>query len=151
MTGNDFVSFCLRTPLHILMGDTMLITVTGSKTGKKYSTPVGFYRENREACLWVLSSRDRTWWRNIGRGAEVTLRLKGRQVKAFAQVEADEKTVEIRLLDYIRHMPMVAKPLGIRMENKTPNAEDIRRVAKDRLFVRVQPEGFMQKQDFSTN
>jgi len=58
MTGNDFVKFFLRTPLHVFMGDTMLITVTGLKTGKKYSTPVGFYRENGN--LWVLTSRNRT-------------------------------------------------------------------------------------------
>jgi len=54
MTGNDFVTFFLRTPLRVFMGNTMLITVTGCKTGKKYSTPVGFYREGN--ILWVISS-----------------------------------------------------------------------------------------------
>ncbi len=39
MTGNDFVTFFLRTPLRVFMGNTMLITVTGCKTGRKYSTP----------------------------------------------------------------------------------------------------------------
>lgn len=63
MTGNDFVKFFLRTPLHVFMGDLMIITVTGRKTGKKYSTPVGFYREH--GILWVLTSRNRTWWRNL--------------------------------------------------------------------------------------
>jgi len=137
MTGNDFVKFFLRTPLHFFMGDTMLITVTGCKTGKKYSTPVGFYRDGD--CLWVMTSRDRTWWRNIRNGASVTLLLKGKTVTAFAEAELDEQAVEIRLLDYIRHVPMAAKPLGIRMENKTPNAEDVGRVAKDRLFVKIKP------------
>jgi hypothetical protein len=135
MSGNDFVSFFLRTPLHALMGDTMLITVTGCRTGKKYSTPVGFYRDGN--CLWVMTSRIRTWWRNVKNGAEVTLLLKGKTVKAFAEAELDEKDVEAHLLDYIHHMPMVAKPLGIRMEHNIPNAEDIRRVAKDRLFVKI--------------
>jgi deazaflavin-dependent oxidoreductase (nitroreductase family) len=137
MTGNDFVKFFLRTPLHFFMGDTMLITVTGCKTGKKYSTPVGVYRDGD--CLWVMTSRDRTWWRNIRNGASVTLLLKGKTVTAFAEAELDEQAVEIRLLDYIRHVPMAAKPLGIRMENKTPNAEDVGRVAKDRLFVKIKP------------
>lgn len=45
MTGNDFVKFFLCPPLHVFMGNTMRITVTGCKTGKKYSTPVGFYRD----------------------------------------------------------------------------------------------------------
>ena len=51
MTGNDFVKFFLRTPLYVFMGDTMLITVTGCKSGKKYTTPVGFYRDGDT--LWV--------------------------------------------------------------------------------------------------
>lgn len=135
MTGNDFVKFFLRTPLYAFMGDTMLITVTGRKTGRKYSTPVGFYREGD--FLWVMTSRDRSWWRNVKNGANVSLLLKGRTVNGFAQAELDEKAVEIQLLDYIRHIPMSAKPLGIRMENRFPNLEDVKRVAKDRLFVKI--------------
>lgn len=138
MTGNDLVKFFLRTPLRIFMGDTMLITVTGHKTGKKYSTPVGFYRD--EGCLWVLSSRDRTWWRNVRGGGKVTLLLRGKQVDAFACVEEQESAVEVRLVDYIRKVPMAAKPMGIRLENQSPNREDLRRVAKDKLFVKIQPE-----------
>jgi len=137
MTGNDFVKFFLRTPLHRFMGDTMLITVTGCKTGTKYSTPVGYYREGD--CLWVMTNRDRTWWRNVRNGANVSLLLKGKTVKAFAEAELNERVVETRLFDYIQHVPVAARPLGIRMENKIPNAEDVGRIAKDRLFVKIKP------------
>jgi hypothetical protein len=41
------------------------------------------------------------------------------------------------MFEYVRHIPQAAKPLGIHVENKTPNAEDIARVAKDRLFVKI--------------
>ena len=137
MTGNDFVKFFLRTPLHVFMGNTMLITVTGCKTGRKYSTPVGFYHEGDT--LWVISSRDRTWWRNVKNGADVTLLLNGKTVSAFANAELDEKNVETHLLTYIQQMPMLARSLGIRMENRIPNAEDIAHVAKERLFIKVKP------------
>ena len=137
MTGNDFVTFFLRTPLHVFMGNTMLITVTGCKTGRKYSTPVGYYREG--ASLWVISNRDRTWWRNVRNGANVSLLLKGKPVQAFANAELDEKAVESHLRKYIRQMPMLARSLGIRIENKIPNADDVARVAKDRLFIKVKP------------
>ena len=115
----------------------MLITVTGCKTGRKYSTPVGFYRE--DDCLWVISNRDRTWWRNVQNGASVSLLLKGKTVNAFAVTEMNEKAVEKRLLEYIRHIPMAAKSFGVRMENKIPNAADIARVAQDRVFIKVKP------------
>ena len=136
MSRNDFVKFFLRTPLQVFMGNTMLITVTGCKTGRKYATPVGFYRDGD--CLWVMTSRDRTWWRNVRNGAKVSLLLKGKTVDAFAEAELDEKAVEARMVDYIRCIPMAAKSLGIRVENKSPNREDIARMTKDRLFIKIQ-------------
>ena len=137
MTGNDFVKFFLRTPLHAFLGNTMLVTVTGCRTGKKYSTPVGFYRE--DGYLWVITSRDRTWWRNVKNGANITLLLKGKTLEAFAEAVLEEKAVEAHMLDYIRNIPMAAKSMGIRIENKVPNIEDIRCAAKDKLFVRIKP------------
>ena len=135
MTGNDFVKFFLRTPLHIFMGDTMLITVRGRKTGKEYSTPVGFYRENDS--LWVLSSRDRTWWRNLRGGANVRLLLKGRNLSGRAKIVADENEVKKQIADYIQHVPMAVRGLGLRMENDIPNGDDVARLAKERLFIRI--------------
>jgi hypothetical protein len=137
MTGNDFVSFILRTPFNVFLGNTMLIMATGCRTGKKYSIPVGFYRDGDR--LWVMSSRDRIWWRNLKHGANVSLLLNVKTIHANGEAELDESAVEARLLDYVRRIPMVAKPLGIRMEHKAPNLEDVRRAAKDRLFVKIHP------------
>ena len=135
MTGNDFVKFFLRTPLYIFMGDTMLITVTGRKTGKKYTTPVGFYRDGDT--LWIISSRNRTWWRNLKGGAEVKIRIRGKDVIGFAETILDEDAVAAQVVEYVRHIPMSARALGVRMENGEPHPEDAARLAKDRLFVRV--------------
>jgi deazaflavin-dependent oxidoreductase (nitroreductase family) len=135
MTGNDFVKFFLRTPLYVFMGNTMLITVTGRKTGKKYTTPVGFYRERDT--LWVITSRDRTWWRNLQGGAEVQMRIRGKDVTGFAEAILDEDSVASQLGEYLKQVPMAAKPLGLRMENGEPHPEDAARLAKERLFVRV--------------
>lgn len=137
MTGNDFVTFFLRTPLHVFMGNTMLITVTGCKTGKQYSVPVGFYRQDDS--LWVISNRDRTWWRNVRNGSMVSVILKGKTVSAFAEAELDEKKVERRLLEYLRNLPFAARSLGIEVKNKVPNPADIARVARQRLFIRIKP------------
>jgi len=135
MTGNDFMSWVLRSPFHgILSNGMMLITVTGCKTGRKFTTPVGYYEEG--GYLWVITNRDRTWWRNLRGGAEVELLLKHKPVRAFAETELNEKAVETRMYEYLRHVPQSAKPMGIRVENGNANAEDLERVAKDRLFVR---------------
>jgi hypothetical protein len=136
MNGNDFMTWVLRSPFHgILSKGMMLITVSGHKTGKKYTFPVGYYQEGEY--LWVITSRDRSWWRNLQCGAEVGLLLKHRFVSAFAEPELEEKAVEARIPEYLSHVPQASKPMGIRMENGKPNAEDIARTAKERLFVRL--------------
>jgi hypothetical protein len=136
MNGNDFMAWVLRSPLHgMLSNGMMLITITGRKTGNTYTTPVGYYEEG--SYLWVITSRDRNWWRNLQGGAPVKLFLKHKLVDGFAEIELDGKTVEARMSEYIQHVPQAAKPLRIRVENKTPNAEDIARTAKDRLFVKI--------------
>jgi len=63
--------------------------------------------------------------------------LKGKTINGFAEPELDECKVERHLAEYIQHFPMAAKPSGIRMENKIPSAEDIARIAKDSLSVKV--------------
>ncbi len=137
MNGNDFMAWVLRSPFHgLLSNGMMLIAITGRKTGKKYTTPVGYYREGDY--LWVITSRDRTWWKNLCGGAEVDLLLKRKPVIAFAEPDLDEKAVVARMVEYLKHVPQAAKPMKIRMENGKPNAEDISRTAKDRLFVRLQ-------------
>jgi deazaflavin-dependent oxidoreductase (nitroreductase family) len=136
MNGNDFMAWILRSPFHgMLSNGMMLITVTGCKTGKTYTTPVGYYLQDEY--LWVLTSRERKWWRNLQGGAKVQLLLRRKPVEGMADVELDEKSVEVRMVEYLRHVPQAAKPMGIRMENKIPNPEDISRTAKERLFIRI--------------
>jgi len=140
MTGNDFMAWVLRSPFHgMLSNGMMLITITGRKTGKTYTTPVGYYLQDEY--LWVLTSRERKWWRNLQGGAKVQLLLKRKPVEGMADVELDEKAVGVRMVEYLRHVPQAAKPKDIRVENKNPNAEDIARTAKERLFIMIDLAG----------
>ena len=136
MNGNDFMAWVLRSPFHgMLSNGMMLITLTGRKTGRLYTTPVGYYEQN--GYLWVLTSRERSWWRNLQGGAHVDLLLKRKSVRGFAQTVLDCKAVEAQMVEYIQRVPQAAKPLGIRVENKNPNVEDIARAAENRLFVKI--------------
>lgn len=113
----------------------MLITVTGCRTGKKYTMPVGYYEEG--GYLWVITNRDRTWWKNLRGGAQVELLLKRRSVSAFAEPELDEQAVEKRMYEYFHHMPQAAKQLGVQKENGGYRSEDVVGTAIGRLFVRI--------------
>ncbi|MBI3175780.1 MAG: nitroreductase family deazaflavin-dependent oxidoreductase [Chloroflexi bacterium] len=130
------MSWVLRSPLHgMLSNGMMLITITGRKTGKKYTTPVGYYEEG--GYLWVITSRERNWWRNLQGGATVELLLKRKPVQGFADVDLDEKSVEARMVEYLRHVPQAAKPMKVRVEDGKPNLQDIAATARGRLFVRI--------------
>jgi hypothetical protein len=136
MDGNKFMAWLLRSPLHgLLSNGTMLLTVQGRKSGKSYTTPVDYFEEN--GSIWVLSNRDRSWWRNLQGGANVEMLLKNRPAQGFAELELQEKMVEVQLVKYIQHKPYTAKPLGIQVRDGIPNAEDVSRVAKDKLFVKI--------------
>ena len=136
MNGNDFISLILRSPLHgMLSGGMLLITVTGCKTGRQYTTPVEYSRDG--GYLWIITTRDRTWWKNLRGGANVSLLLKRRPVSAFAELEMDTKVVESRMVSYIQRIPQVARSFGIRVENGIANADDLKWAAKDRLLVKI--------------
>jgi len=85
--ANPAMRVILRSPLHALVsGSTMLVTVTGRRSGQTYTTPVNYVREGDT--VTVFSWRDRTWWRNLRGGAPVTLRLRGRDLRGTGEVAA---------------------------------------------------------------
>ena len=135
MNGNDFVKIMLKSPLRGLMGNTMLITVTGRKTGRKIAVPVNYYRDID--ALWIITKRSRNWWRNTRGGAEVDLYLGGKKLKGFAEAVLDESVIAAHIVDYVRYLPMTANALGVHVENGMPNSDDVNRLAKERLFIKI--------------
>ena len=136
MNGSSFVAFLLRSPLHgVMNGSTLLITVTGSKTGRLITTPVNYYREGDT--LWVLTYRERTWWRNLRKGAAVKLLLNGKELSAYAEAITAAQDVSKQIGEYVHRLPISAKPLGIRMQDGNPDQEDLARAAQDRLMVKL--------------
>jgi deazaflavin-dependent oxidoreductase (nitroreductase family) len=94
---NSLIAALLRSPLHgALSGSFMLLTVTGRKTGRAYTTPVNFGQAGDT--LTCFSKRDRTWWRNLREGAPVTVLLRGQERRGLGAVaETDEATRSARL------------------------------------------------------
>jgi len=87
---NPTVGLLLRSPLHrLLSGGLMLISVTGRRSGRTYTTPVQYVRANED--LYVITRRGRGWWRNVGRETPVRLRLAGRTLDATASIVPGEE------------------------------------------------------------
>jgi deazaflavin-dependent oxidoreductase (nitroreductase family) len=136
MNSNSFMAFMLRSPLHgVMSGSTMLVTVTGRKTGKAITTPVNYYQEGDT--LWVISNRERTWWRNLKGGAALKLRLRGQEVNGFGEVLLDEPAVAAQIGEYVRHLPISARSLGVHMQDGQPDPADLARLAQARVMIRI--------------
>jgi deazaflavin-dependent oxidoreductase (nitroreductase family) len=136
MKGNSFMTFILRSPLHgVMSGSTMLITVIGRKSGRPITTPVNYYQEGDT--LWVISNRERTWWRNLKGGATVKLQLRGREVNGLGEVLMEEAALAPQIGEYVRHLPMSARALGVHIVDNQPDPADLERLAKARVMVRI--------------
>lgn len=85
---NRIMKPLLNSRLHFLAsGWCMLITVQGRKTGNFYTTPVYYHREGDT--LHFVSGKAVRWVRNLEGGAPVTLRLRGKLLRAHAHTCPD--------------------------------------------------------------
>ena len=127
----------LRSPFHGLVSkNIMLITFTGRKSGKVYSTPVNYVRDGD--LITAFSQCNRTWWRNLRNGAQVTMRVKGRELKGIGESVEDKDAVAAGLLDYLRKVPTYAKYFQVTLDSDgQPNPEEVARVAQNRVIVRI--------------
>ena len=68
MWFNPIIQWLLRSPLHLMVSkNMMLMTYTGRKSGKIYTTPMNYLAIGE--AFYTISTRERRWWRNLrGRG-----------------------------------------------------------------------------------
>lgn len=135
MWFNPIMRWLLCSPLHFTVSkNTMLMTYTGRKSGKIYTVPMNYLEI--EGVFYTISSRERTWWRNLRGGAEVTLRLKGEDKKAWAEAIEDQAGVTEKLSLYFKTAPQIARYMKVRIDvDGCPNAEDIHRLTQEKVMV----------------
>jgi hypothetical protein len=134
---NKPMMWILRSPLHgLLSKSTVLVTLTGRKSGKKYSLPVNYVRAGD--VLWVTSQRDRTWWRNLLGGAPLEVVLAGQTLPAEGEalLEGDAVTDGLRL--YLAKAPRSARYFGVRLDpNGEPLQADLAKAAGERVMIEI--------------
>jgi deazaflavin-dependent oxidoreductase (nitroreductase family) len=101
---NPFMIPILRSPFHGLASrDTMLITFTGRKSGKQYTIPVSYIRE--ENIITFLTPRSWSWWKNLRGNVEVTVHVKGRALRGRAEIVEDQEIFVERLNVVLKKVP----------------------------------------------
>lgn len=78
-----------------------VVTYTGRKSGRTFSTPVGYQRKGDVVDIRVMMPDAKTWWRNFnGEGGPLTLELDGAERTGHATSHRDDKgrvTVRVQL------------------------------------------------------
>lgn len=137
---NRIMSGLLRTPLHRPVSKTiMLITFTGRKSGKIYTTPISYAREGDKVTAFSRSK----WSRNLGGGAPVTLRIKNVEYSGQANLIADDKAaIAEGLRSFLRLVRFDARIYGVKFDkNGEPIWEDVQRAAEKVSMIQVQLNG----------
>jgi len=137
--GNAFMKAMINSPLHSLLGERFaVITVTGRKSGRVISTPINVSRE--EAGYTVVSTRNRTWWRNLRGNTPARLRNLGRTFTVRGEIIDEPGAVREELQRYFQRYPGDAKFLNIHLTSEgKPDPADLEHAAKEKLIIRLHP------------
>ena len=135
---NPLMERLLRSPLHGLVSDSLLLlTFTGRRSGTEYTTPVGY--DELDGALFVTSQTDRTWWRNLRDGADVTVRLRGERRHGRAEVIEDDREVAGYVRGYLeRHGPDAASRIALSIDDaEVPDLETLEAGLAEVVVVRI--------------
>ena len=133
---NNVVKWLLRSRLHGLLSSwLMLVTYTGRKSGKTYTTPVSYVK----AGDGVVFFNSHKWWHNFESRSTVALRIKGRNLHGTALAVPDPYEAEPVVRAYLEEKGVrSAWTIGLKLKGKTmPGREELARAIADGHTVMV--------------
>jgi hypothetical protein len=147
--ANGLVRLLLRSPLHFLLSDDLLLlSYHGRLSGRQYTIPVSYSRAGDVVTVFTY----RTWWRNLRDGAPVVVVLKRQRLQGLAEAICDDQAaIAEGLLAHLRQHPSLAKGyhVALRLDGQ-PDPDAVRQAARFEVMVRIRltavPEGGMKDQ-----
>jgi deazaflavin-dependent oxidoreductase (nitroreductase family) len=133
---NRAMDFILRSPVHgIVSKSILLITFTGRRSSKIYTTPVSYSQVDGQVTIFTHAD----WWKNLRGEAPVTLRIRGRELHGLAEPIAEDKAaVAAGLIEHLRKVPSDARYYGVTFDDhKNPNADEAEKAAQTTVMVRI--------------
>jgi len=130
------MKFVLRSPVHGMVSKTvLLITFTGRKSGKTFTTPVSYSQEGDQVYIFTHA----TWWKNLIGGAPVTLCIRGREFQGLAEpVVEDKQAIAAGLTAHLRKVPTDARYYGVTFDDHgNPRVEEVEKAVQTVVMIRV--------------
>ena len=137
---NRLMSAMLRSPLHgIASRSVMLITFSGRKSGKSYTTPISYLREGD----MVTAFSHARWTKNLAGGAPVTLIIKNREYQGQADLVTENKEAIARDLQrFLNTVRSDARFYRVNFDDDgTPNWEDVQRASQGSYMLKIKLDG----------
>jgi deazaflavin-dependent oxidoreductase (nitroreductase family) len=133
---NSAMKFMLRSPVHGMVSKTvLLISFTGRKSGKIYTTPVSYSQRGDQVSIFTHAN----WWKNLRNSPEVLLRIRGRELQGLAEpVAGDKQAIAAGLSAHLRVVPSDARYYGVTFdEHGNPRSEEVEQAVQSVVMVRV--------------
>ena len=134
---NSMMKFMLRSPFHRGISQSiMLITFTGRKTGKRYTTPIRYLQTHNK----VIAFTQEKWWKNLETKTPIELRLRGDRVRGIpTPVMGSTSPIQTSLQDFLQHFPSDAKYYAVAVdEHGQPNPDDVLKAAQNTIMLEIQ-------------
>lgn len=138
---NPLFAALLRSPLHgLLSPGLVLLTVTGRKTRRRYSIPVGYQRDGDDLVVMVSEARRKQWWRNYQEPGPVAVRLRGADRSGRAELVAPGSDAFREIADRkLRRVPSMRRVF--RVEGYDPRSglrgDQLARLGDEIAIVRI--------------
>jgi hypothetical protein len=133
---NKTMKFILRSPMHGMVSKYLtLITFSGRKSGRTYTTPVSYYQKDDLVTIFTHAN----WWKNLQGGAPVSLRIQGRELQGRAEpIAEDKQVVAAELTSHLRKSPFDARFYNVTIdEHGNPVSEDVEQAVQTVAMIRV--------------
>ena len=133
---NPIMKSILKSPFHkAVSGQIMIITFQGAKSGKQYSTPISYSRENNTVYAFTHAK----WWKNFAQEAEVKLRIQGQDCKGRAEAIPDnQEQIAAGLHQHLLAVPNDARYYGVTFDvSGQPNTDQVKRAATEAVMIRI--------------
>lgn len=117
---NPAVAWLLRSPMHALLDwGLMLVTVTGRRSGRVYTIPVGYQRDGDAIVVLVSKPSRKQWWRNYRDRRPIGVWLRGRGTHGQAVVVARESPAFRDAIEgTLRRVPGLGRQFGIAYDRR---------------------------------
>ena len=133
-------NFFLKRMRASMMGDViMLLTFTERKSGKAFTTPLGYTRAGHTVTCFT----DSPWQKNLAGGAAVTVTLRGTELVGFATPVVDMEHVLAYVKQHLQNDgPPAGRQMGLSLpKGYLPTDAELRIMLRDRALINIELQG----------